>query len=186
MAHLPYPDPASLPDAERRALARLPPLNIFRMLAHAPGALRPYLRFGGALLSELELDPALRELAILQTARSAEAEYEWIQHVTMAEAVGVSRAQIAALEAGQLDDASLGLREQAVVRFTAEVVRTPRPAPEHLASLREHLSEQEVVELLLVIGAYTMLGRVMTVLDVDLDDSLGADVLQSAQRRWGT
>lgn len=183
MARLPYPDPADLPDAERRALERLPPLNIFRMLGHAPTALRPYLRFGGALLSELELDPALRELAILQTARSAEAEYEWVQHVTMAEAVGVSRAQIAALQDGRLDDEALDARERAVVRFTAEVVAAPHPAPEHLERLREHLTDREVVELLLVVGSYTMLGRVMTVLGVDLDESLGPDVLASAQRR---
>src|SRR5207253_6263125 len=68
VARLPYPDRDSAPEPVREALAGLPPLNIFRMLAHAESALRPFLRFGGAILGRLELDPKLRELAILQVA----------------------------------------------------------------------------------------------------------------------
>src|SRR5882757_11462489 len=96
-------DPAAAPDPVREALAVLPDLNIFKTLAHAETAFRPFLRFGGAILGQLELDPKLRELAILQVARAAEAEYEWIQHVTIAQAVGVPDEQIDAVERGELD-----------------------------------------------------------------------------------
>ena len=34
-----YADPANLPERERATVAGLPPLNIFRMLAHAPAPL---------------------------------------------------------------------------------------------------------------------------------------------------
>ena len=43
----------------REALDALPPLNIFRMLAHADSAFIPYLGLGGVLLTQLELDPKL-------------------------------------------------------------------------------------------------------------------------------
>src|SRR4051794_2164343 len=102
MARVPYPDPGSLPERNREVLDALPPLNIFRMLAHAETALRPYLRFGGALLADLQLDPVARELAILQVARLFDADYEWIQHVAVGHAVGVTDAQIEALERGDL------------------------------------------------------------------------------------
>ena len=96
---LPYVDPAAASEPVRDALERVPPLNIFRMMANADSAFRPWLRWGAALLGRLELDPLLRELAILRVARlTPHAEYEWVQHVPIAQAVGASEEQVAALE----------------------------------------------------------------------------------------
>src|SRR3954465_9724586 len=106
MARIPYPEPDEQSDRVKEALGRLPPLNVFRVLSHAETAFRPYLRFGGALLAALELQPVPRELAILQVARVFEAEYEWIQHVAIGRAVGVTDAQIQGLERGDPDGAS--------------------------------------------------------------------------------
>jgi 4-carboxymuconolactone decarboxylase len=190
MARVPYPDPAALPERNQQVLAGLPPLNVFRMLAHAETAFRPYLRFGGALLADLQLGPVPRELAILQTARVFEADYEWIQHVAIGRAVGVTDEQIAALRAhdgeaggsgGEIDDAAFDESERALLRFVTDAIRTPRPSDEGFAALQAHFSTREIVELLLVCGAYAMLARMMTALDLDLDEALGGDVLESAR-----
>jgi alkylhydroperoxidase family enzyme len=183
VARLPYPDPDSAPEAVREALAALPPLNIFRMLAHAESALRPFLRFGGTILGRLELDPKLRELAILQVAAISEARYEWVQHVVIARHVGVSDTQIAAVERGDLGDASLGELERAVLAFTAEVIAGPRVSDAAFGALSENLSPREVVELLLTIGNYLMLARVMTTLELELDDPAGERVLSAGERQ---
>src|ERR671931_2717479 len=99
MARLPYVEPAEASEPVRDALGRVPPLNIFRMMANAETAFRPWLRWGAALLGELELDPLLRELAILRVASlTPHAEYEWVQHVPLAKAAGASDEQVAALE----------------------------------------------------------------------------------------
>src|SRR5256885_15246796 len=90
MARIEPLDPAQAPDEVREALENLPPLNIFRTLAHAQTAFRPFLRFGGAVLGRMALDPVVRELAILAVAHEAEAEYEWIPHVAIAKAVGAT------------------------------------------------------------------------------------------------
>jgi hypothetical protein len=74
MARLPYRDPRAASPEVREALDALPPLNIFRMLAHADSAFIPYLGFAGALLAQLELDSKLRELAILLVATRTGAE----------------------------------------------------------------------------------------------------------------
>jgi alkylhydroperoxidase family enzyme len=185
MARIPFPEPGELPEKVREALDRLPALNIFRMLAHAHTAYRPYLRFGGALLSDLQLDPLVRELAILRTAQVIGAEYEWIQHVPIARAVGMTDEQLTAVE---LEDDTAGAfdeRQSAVLRFTGAVVREPRPGDELFAELRAQLPDREIVELLLVVGSYTMLGRLMTALDLDLDGPLGTDVVDSAAARRG-
>src|SRR4051812_2424770 len=91
VARLPYVDPAKASPDVREALERVPPLNIFRMTAQADSAFVPWLRWAGVLLSRLELDPLLRELAILRVARlTPDAEYEWVQHVPIAKGVGAT------------------------------------------------------------------------------------------------
>src|SRR3954471_7292204 len=102
MARLPYVDPEQAPPEVREALEGLPPLNVFRTLAHAETCLRPALRLGAAILGAQQLDAALRELAILHVARATGAEYEWVQHVAIARAAGVRDDQVEALERGDL------------------------------------------------------------------------------------
>src|SRR3954469_11306256 len=97
-------DPESTSEKVREALDALPPLNIFRTLAHAETVFRSFMRFGGAVLLRMELDPLVRELAILTVAHEAEAEYEWIQHVAIAKQVGASDQQIE--ELAQVDSCS--------------------------------------------------------------------------------
>jgi alkylhydroperoxidase family enzyme len=173
-------DPAAVPEPVREALDRLPDLNIFKTLAHAETAFRPFLRFGGAILGQLELDPKLRELAILQVAREAEAEYEWIQHVAIAKAVGVPDEQIGAVERGALEQ--FEDPERAVLELASAVVAGPRVTDELFERLRAHFDERRIVELLLTVGDYLMLARLMTVLEIELDEAPGSAVIDTAQR----
>lgn len=171
MARLPYVDPSDAPEPVRTALEGLPPLNIFRMIANADTALRPFLRYGNTLLAHLALDPLVRELAILQVSRlTPHAEYEWVQHVPIAKAVGARDEQIAALERDQPDADCFDTTQLATLRFTTEVVRDARASDETFAALAELLSPREIVELLLVIGQYMGLARVMATLEIELDE----------------
>ncbi len=183
MARIPYPDPGQSPEGVREALARLPQLNIFRMLSHAETAVRPFLRFGGAVLTELQLDPKLRELAILQVAKQAEAEYEWVQHVAIARHLGVTDEQIAAVERGEVTSAALSDLERAVLRFAAEVLGGPRVSDETFAAVSDRLSPREIVELLLTVGEYLMLARVMTTLELEIDAAAGRAVVEGSRPR---
>jgi 4-carboxymuconolactone decarboxylase len=185
-------DPAQTSDKVREALDNLPPLNIFRTLAHAETAFRPFLRFGGAVLGEMELDPIVRELAILTVAKEAEAEYEWVQHVAIGKAVGVTDAQIKALaEADSCSTEGADARiaaaadgsgafdsaQQAAIELAAAVVRGAHISDDLYDCIRAQFSDREIVELLIAIGDYLMLARIMTILEVDLDEAGGAAVL---------
>jgi alkylhydroperoxidase family enzyme len=182
MARIPYIDPEQAPPSAREALEALPTLNIFRMLAHAESAFVPYLGLAGALLAQLELDPKLRELAILLVAARTEAEYEWIQHVGISQALGIADEEISAVRRGDLESASLDVDTQVVLRFTAQVLECPRVDDETFAALSERFPPRQIVELLLVIGSYHMLARVMTTLDIDLDSAIGSTVVDEAHR----
>ena len=96
-------DPAQAAPRVREALEALPPLGVFRMIANAETAFRPWLAFGGALLGALELDPKLRELAILRVAAIVDCDYERAQHEGIATGVGARPEQVAAVLAGRID-----------------------------------------------------------------------------------
>jgi 4-carboxymuconolactone decarboxylase len=173
LTRLPYADPERLPPAAREALEAMPALGVFRMMANAETAFRPWLRWGGVLLSDLALDPLVRELAILRTARlTPHAEYEWIQHVPIARSVGASEEQVAALEADDPDAGCFTETQRVVLRFTTEFLRDARVSDQTFEAAKGLLSARELVELMMVIGQYSMLARVMATTDLDLDEPL--------------
>ena len=181
MARIPYPDRAVLDPRAQQALAAAPPLNIFRLLAHSNRAFSAYTRFGAAVLTKMTLDPKLRELAILEVARHERAEYEWVQHVDLALALGVLEGQIAAVAGGPpYVDGRFSQTEQAILEFTTAVLRSPEVADEVFARVSDQLPPHQIVELLMAIGNYLMLARVMTVLQIEPDPPMGAAVLEAS------
>jgi 4-carboxymuconolactone decarboxylase len=183
MARIPVLDPNDAQPAVRTALERLPPLAVFGTVANAQGSFVNWLRFGGDCLDARLFDPVLRELAILRVARlTPGAQYEWAQHVPILLAVGGSPEQLAALETDDNDADALGEDGRLVVRFTDQVVRDATPDETTFAAMSARFTHAEIVQLLLVIGQYMLLARVMATARLDLDAVLGADVLAGVQR----
>ena len=180
MARLPYVDPASAPEHVHEVLDRLPVnLNVFRMMAHAENDFRPLVGLGTAILGRQKLSAKLRELAILRVAALSPARYEWVQHVPIAQATGAADAQIAALERGDIAAGAFDPLERAVLRFTTEVVREVRASEPTFAELARRLSAQEIVELIVTVGYYMMIARLLETTAVDLDPPAGTKVVDA-------
>ena len=62
-------------------------------------------------------------------------------------------------------------------------MRGPRISDDLYECIRAQFSEREIVELLLAIGDYLMLARVMTILDLDIDKAVGDAVLRGRRDR---
>jgi 4-carboxymuconolactone decarboxylase len=181
MARLPYLDPDKAEAHVAAVLARSPDLGIFRMVANAQGAFPAWMRFGGTLFDGDEFDHLLRELAIMQVAAMTPgADYEWIQHAAITLAVGGTQEQLDAIGRGDLDAAVLGDDGRLVVRFTVQVVREASPDEETFAAMTARFTPREIMHLLLVIGQYMMVGRVMATTRLDLEPALAGELLQSA------
>jgi alkylhydroperoxidase family enzyme len=175
MARLPYVDPATAPAPVRELLEGLPVrLNIFRMVAHAERNARPLLCLGTSILTEQQLSATLRELAILRVARLSGAEYEWTQHVPIAKAVGVSDAQVDALARDDAGASCFDPVARLVLRFTTEVVERVGVPDALFAEMQRHFSAREIVELVLAIGFYMTMARLMEVTRIDVDEAAGA------------
>jgi AhpD family alkylhydroperoxidase len=183
MARLPYVDPAEASPEVRETLEALPPLNIFRTLAHAETCARPALRLGGAILTRQSLDARLRELAILRVARLTGAEYEWVQHVAIGQAVGVTDEQVAALERGDAEAECFDDRDRLVLRVATEVAQDAGASAATFAAARDAFSPAEIVELIVAAGYYYMLAALMNSVDIDLDEPVGTAIIDSAVTR---
>ena len=93
----------------------VPPLRLFRTLAHNPRVLEKVR--ASNLLDRGSITRREREIAILRATARAGADYEWGVHVAFfAAKVGLGEAQVAASARGSADDPAWSPRERLLVR----------------------------------------------------------------------
>ena len=158
MPRLPYVEPSDAPEPVANVLARTP-LTLLRMVAHAESAFEDWLAYSNSILTVLELDPALRELAILQVAHLERSEYEWVQHVAIGQALGVEAEQIDAIERDDDAGASFSEDEAAVLRLAREFVLDGAASEAAVSDVEGRIGARGVIELLLVLGHYIAIAR---------------------------
>lgn len=178
MARIPYPDTNALPSDAREMLDQAH-LNVFTMWAHSVNTIELIMRLGAVQFAKLELSRTIRELVTLLGARANSAEYEWVQHVPLAKAAGITDEQIAAIERGTIDAAHFSPHELAALRFAAAIEAGPIVPDTVFNAAREQLGDRQLIELVGLVGYYWMLGRIATVFQVDLDPPKGTEVFDA-------
>jgi 4-carboxymuconolactone decarboxylase len=171
MARIPYPDPESLPEADREFLAELPQLNISRMLAGSPSMFRPLTRVFSAYLSDGVLDKITREIVILRVGHLCHSEYEVTNHERVARLLGFTQERIAALVPGQPQQGVFTSEEQLVLTFVDEVVTDGGASQASFDALAKHLSCAEMLELTVVIGVYTMVSQICATFEIEPEET---------------
>lgn len=168
MPRLPYYEVENATGKHAEFLDKLKPhLNIYRMLANSEPALKGFVRMGNALLYRCELDPVLRELAIIRVGRLSRAAYEVFQHERIGREAGVTDDKISALRDATPEAAAFNDNEKAVLRFTDDVVRNVRASDKTLKAVQAFLSPAAVTELTLTIGYYMMVCRFLETTGVE-------------------
>ena len=130
-------------------------------LAEHVSQLGTYLRFGATLPGDV------REVMILLTGHALGAEYEWIKHVPPARAAGVPDSVIAAIRAGQALaplNADYGLLEE-LHACVAKRYSIPQPLQDSLVA---KWGTTGILELVILVGFYAMIGDILTSFDVPL------------------
>src|SRR5262249_24116757 len=107
------------------------------------------------------------------------ARYEWVQHVPIAQATGATAAQVAALERGQITADAFDAVERAVLRFATEVLCDVRASEAAFTEIAQHLSPQEIVELIVTVGHYMLTPRILETAAVALDPPSGPSVVDA-------
>jgi alkylhydroperoxidase family enzyme len=168
MPRIPYFDVESASGRHAEFLEKLKPrTNIYRMLANSESGIKGFTRMGNVLLHRSELDPGLRELAILRVGRLSRAAYEVFQHERIAREAGVAEEKIAALRDATIEAPAFTDQEKAALRFTDDVVRNIKATDRTFKPVQALLSPGALVELTLTIGYYMMVCRFLETLGVD-------------------
>jgi 4-carboxymuconolactone decarboxylase len=167
MQRIPYPDESKLPEGVRKMLAGTP-LNVVRVGAHAsPDLFEAQGKLGWAIAKPDVLEPRLREAVILRVAYLSNSNYELHHHVPLGRAAGLKEAELEALAHRSYD--ALDPLLAAAARFTDEVVSVLSPSDATLAQLRKVASDQIVINIVLTIGCYMSIARLIAVTGIEPD-----------------
>lgn len=141
-------------------------LNIFATLAHHPKLLKRWSAFGGTLLLRGMLPPRDRELLILRTAWLTAAEYEWGQHVRIAQGSGVSAEEVDRL-VGPLSPEAWSEDDAALLAAADELHHSSRITDETWALLARRYDAAQLIELCMVVGQYHLVAFTLNSLGVE-------------------
>ncbi|WP_422085168.1 carboxymuconolactone decarboxylase family protein [Variovorax sp.] len=183
MARIPYFDLAEAPPELHALLDGRPPLNIYRMVAHGGATAQGFLALGSSILRHSSLPVRLRELVILRVGALCGSAYEVTQHRRVAAQAGVPSVQVEAVlghPQGSVDREPFDSLECRVLDFTDVVVRQVKAPPGMFDALAAQLPPQQLMEVVMTIGYYMLVCRVLENFEVELEDG---NVLNS-HGRW--
>ena len=166
MARIPLVRVEDMTPAQREQYDRFPS-NLSRALLLADQRLAGALPNLANALRTSGLDPKLREGAILRVAALSGSAYERMQHLGQAKKAGWTAAEIAMIEAGEC--ARLPAEFAATLAFVDACVAAPRVPDDVFEAASAILSSRDLLTVILLVGHYTMVARLLATLDVELD-----------------
>jgi alkylhydroperoxidase family enzyme len=169
MARLPYLDRADLQPEFQDLLAR--DINLHRLLVHSPVATRAWHPFAHFIRHESQLDPRLRELAILQVGYLERSPYEYSHHIKIGREYGVSDDDIRAIaDETEGRQSTLDPLSKAVLRAAREMTHGLSISERTFQELRQSLNNERLVDLVLTIAFYNSVVSILATLQIDVED----------------
>ncbi|MGI9508947.1 MAG: carboxymuconolactone decarboxylase family protein [Geminicoccaceae bacterium] len=136
---------------------------------HSPALADRAQRLGAYARYHSTLPPHLSEIAILVTGSIWQADFEWYAHVGPARDAGISEAVIEAIR----NDTPPPLEDepsQAVYQVARDMHRNRRLSDETYARAKAALGEQGLVDLIGILGYYTLISMTLNAFEVETPD----------------
>jgi len=131
----------------------MPPLSIFRTVAHNPRILSRMVN--GGLLDKGSISLADRELVILRTCAVCKAEYEWGVHVAgFAKKAGFSEEQIQDTANVKTNSAIWSASQQLLIALADQLHDSNQVDDTLWGKLSEEYDSAQLVELIMLAGLY--------------------------------
>lgn len=144
------------------------PIHIFTTLGRNRWLFRRWLIFAGALMPGGNLPREDTELVILRVAANTGSHYEWHQHVLLGLRCGLPADRIAAAVEGPLAGGWTP-RQEALLRCCDELHAAHALSDETWGDLAAELGERDLIELLMLVGAYEGLAMTLNGLGVQTE-----------------
>ncbi len=166
----PSPEQAELL-APYRTFSGGEPYNIFRTLARHPKLFKRSMVLATGLLVKGNLPPRVREIVILRVAWRAGSNYEWGQHVRIGLDSGLDKAEIAAL-AAEAAESTWSDADRLAISVTDELCAEDDLTDATWDAALAQWGEQDLMELIFLVGNYRMLAGFLNAARVELDEGL--------------
>jgi len=127
-------------------------LNFTRVLAHHPALYRVFVPFIEKVISFTDLPPWDREVLVIRTLDQCNEHYEANHHVDIANKVGMTIAQVAAVKSGGED---LSAFDRWLIKAADELVHQYRISDKTWQALEERYSTIQLMEVVGLVGCYT-------------------------------
>jgi len=141
----------------------------FQLLISAPEICEHAAKLGEHLRWGTSLPDRLSELAIITTAQFWRAQYEWYAHAPLAQKAGVPAVSIEAIRRGE--QPNFEQKDEALVyRICTELFGTRRLSDSTFGDAVEALGQAGLVEVIAIIGYYTLIGNTLNAFQVPLPE----------------
>ena len=134
----------------------------FNVLLRSPVLAERLRMVGEYLRFDSSIPKHLNEWAILITARTWTAQYEWYAHLRLALKEGLNPDLAVDLAQGQRPK-NMQADEEAVYNFCHELQETHQVSDPHYKAVVDQFGEQGAVDLMVVSGYYVMVSMVLNV-----------------------
>lgn len=138
-------------------------------ILRSPGFMNPVQKVGEYFRYHCPLDRRINEMAALMAARSWTQQFEWDVHIPQAVAAGLKAAVIQAIAEGRRP-AAMAEDEEILYDFVTELLANKGVSDPTYARTVARFGEPGVIDILGVVGYYTMLAMVMNVSRTPLFD----------------
>lgn len=145
-------------------------LNLDRMLLHSPEMAMGWNSYLGAIRTQLQLSPKLRELAMCAVAVLNGADYEFRHHAPEFLKAGGTHAQLEALREPQRaasNEAQFDATERAALTVAVEMTLAVKVSDASFDALARALPARELVEFVGTVATYNMVSRFLVALGVE-------------------
>jgi alkylhydroperoxidase family enzyme len=146
------------------------PARTMAVLARQPELLSPFLGWAAALALNGVLTHRDHELLALRVASNCASEFEWVEHVEYARAAGIEESAIA-MVAAPIADGPWSELECALLTAADELHAAADVTDATWSVLASHYDEPALVEILFVVGQYTMLSMVANAAGIEASDA---------------
>ena len=159
------PDPAPEALALTAPPGGEPPITI-AALAHCDTLMGPFLGWAAALALNGSLPRRDHELLAMRAAHNCGSTFEWDEHAGFCRRDGITDDEIERIRAGA-DAPGWAPYESTLLRAADELHRTFQLTPSTWAELAARYDTAQLVEVVYVVGQYTMLSMVANVVEGD-------------------
>jgi len=150
------------------------PVSFHKLIAHRPEVLKTLVPFYGSVGKSL--DRRTYELVYLRVSLINGCNYCSQHHIAGSKRAGVTPEESSKLNAG--DYSAFSDKEQAALRLAEKLTVNPRGVGDaEVATLRKHFSDDQIVDLYLLVGLANLTNR--------FTDPLGADLEFAAEKLPG-